>query len=242
VRLTRVFVDSQLAPNARHTLRGAAAGHITRVLRLRAGDELTAFDGHGGEYQTRIESLRKDSAILSVGEHRPIERESPLILTLAQGVSRGERMDFVMQKATELGVRRIVPILAERTVVRLDARAAQARLRHWHAILVAACEQCGRNRLPELDAPRSLSEFLATPAPDATRIVLAPQVGLRVRDLPPAKAVAVLVGPEGGLTQAEQQSALAAGFRALSLGPRILRTETAGIAALAAMQERLGDL
>ncbi len=248
MRLTRVHIDELLAPQARVLLRGATANHMRRVLRLGPGDELTVFDGRGGEYDARIDDLRKDAVLVAVGAHRPVERESPLAVTLAQGVSRGERMDLVVQKATELGVRRIVPILTERAVVRLDPKQADSRLRHWRAIAIAACEQCGRNTLPEIAAPATLASFLPSIEADSMRVILSPAGRWRVRDLKAADidasgaALTVLIGPEGGLTESEQRSAAGAGFRALSLGPRVLRTETAAIAALATIQQHLGDM
>jgi 16S rRNA (uracil1498-N3)-methyltransferase len=249
MRLTRVYVEEALAPGTSRSLAGNAATHITRVLRLERGATLTLFDGRGGEYAARVEDLRKDRVLVSIGAHAASERESPLAIVLAQGVSRGERMDLVVQKATELGVRRIVPLVTERTVVRLDPRQADNRLRHWRAIAIAACEQCGRNTLPLIDASVRLDEWLGTASDslarsaEFTRIVLSPEAELRVRDLAPSSGgFLVLIGPEGGLAESEQTAAHAAGFQALTLGPRILRTETAAIAALAALQERLGDL
>ncbi len=242
MRLTRVHVDQPLAPDSRVALEGAAANHVRRVLRLDAGDALLVFDGRGGEYEARIEGLRKDTVLLTVGAHHRIERESPLAITLAQGVSRGERMDLVVQKATELGVRRIAPVLSERTVVRLDSGQSDSKLRHWRAVAVGACEQCGRNTVPEIAPPVGLDEFLRSLEPDALRIVLSPTGGLRVRDLDGRRGLIVLIGPEGGLSEPEERAAADAGFRALSLGPRVLRTETAAIASLAAIQQQLGDL
>lgn len=243
MRLTRVYVEERLAPGAEIWAAGTAAHHITRVLRLEPGAALTVFDGLGGEYAARIAQLRKDRVLLSVAEHKPIERESPLAIVLVQGVSRGERMDLVVQKATELGVRRIVPVITERTVVRLDARQADSRVRHWRGIAIAACEQCGRNRLPEIAAPLPLAALLAQPSADALRLVLSPAGTLRVRELQPGSAgVEVLIGPEGGLSESEHGAALAAAFAPLRLGPRILRTETAAIAALAALAQQCGDL
>lgn len=254
MRLNRVFIDEPLAPDAVVRVGGPAANHIARVLRLRAGDVLTAFDGRGGEYAARIESLRKDTVLVAVGAHRAVERESALAITLAQGVSRGERMDLVVQKATELGVQRIVPLLTERSVVRLDAKQADAKLRHWRAIAIAACEQCGRNAVPEVAAPQRLDALLAQstvqpptrseqPRADGMqRVVLSPSGTLRARELVAGAPVMVLIGPEGGLSEAEIASAVRADFRELRLGPRILRTETAALAALAVLQLQLGDL
>ena len=243
MRVTRVYVEQPLAADAEARNTGDAANHVTRVLRLEAGTELTLFDGRGGEYPARIETLRKGQVVLRVAGKSAIERESPLAIDLVQGISRGERMDLVVQKATELGVRRIVPVITERTVVRLDQRQAEKRLRHWRGIAIAACEQCGRNRLPEIASPQPLSVLLAEPAGSCRRLVLSPEASSSVRDLPSDSTdIQLLIGPEGGLSEGERAATLAAGFQALRLGPRILRTETAAIAAVAALQERHGDL
>jgi 16S rRNA (uracil1498-N3)-methyltransferase len=180
---------------------------------------------------------------VAVGAERAVERESPLLLTLAQGVSRGERMDLVMQKATELGVTRLVPVLTERSVVRLDASQAERKLAHWRGIAIAACEQSGRNRPPEVSPPQALADFLRAGVDSGTRLLLAPAAQLRLPEIPrPVTAVTVLIGPEGGLTQEEQERAMAAGFVGVRLGPRVLRTETAALAALALLQQEFGDL
>jgi len=242
VRLTRVHVEQPLSVGQSCTLGGSAANHIMRVLRLRDGDALTVFDGSGGEYGARITAFRKDAVVVDVLEHRAVERESALDLTLAQGVSRGERMDWVVQKATELGVRRIVPVLTERSVVKLDERQSDRKLQHWRAIAISACEQSGRNRVPEIAAPTGVHEMIRDVAPDSTRVLLSPLGTLRARDLAQPARITMLIGPEGGLAQNEQQAALNAGFKAVQMGPRILRTETAAIAALAALQHDYGDL
>jgi len=245
MRLTRVYVDAPLTSGKRVTLEGSAASHVTRVLRLRVGAELILFDGAGGEYQASIDRAHGGSVIVAVGEHHAIERESPLILTLAQGVSRGERMDLVVQKATELGVSHLVPVLTERSVVRLTAQQSDRKVNHWHAITIAACEQCGRNRLPSIAPPLPLAEFLRGTGQrgGGPRLLLSPAGSATPADLGrTASAMTVLVGPEGGLTDEEEQAAVAAGFTAVRLGPRVLRTETAAIAALALLQGECGDL
>jgi 16S rRNA (uracil1498-N3)-methyltransferase len=243
VRLTRVYVDAPLAAGTRVTLEGGAARHVTRVLRLRVGEALTLFNGSGGEYPASIEQSQGGRVALAIGEQRAIERESPLALTLAQGVSRGERMDLVVQKATELGVSALVPVLSERSVVRLTAQQADRRLNHWRAIAVAACEQSGRNRLPAIAAPVPLRDFLRSGTDGVTRLLLSPGAGATLADVPrPVTAVTVLIGPEGGLAPPEQEAAIAAGFKAVRLGPRVLRTETAAIAALTLLQREFGDL
>ena len=244
MRLTRVYVDTPVTTGKRLVVNGSAANHITRVLRLRSGDALTLFDGSGDEFGARIEEFRKDAVVVSVDEHRTVDRESPLPLTLAQGVSRGERMDWIIQKATELGASRIVPVFTKRSVVRLDDKQAERKLQHWRAITVAACEQCGRNRLPDLAAPVDFFDVL----PDSlsrgtTRLLLSPGGDLRIDDLRDLHGgVTVLIGPEGGLDEVEQEAAIAAGFKAVRMGPRVLRTETAAIAALTILQRHFGDL
>jgi 16S rRNA (uracil1498-N3)-methyltransferase len=241
VRLTRVYVDGALAPGGRITLTGSAANHVTRVLRLRVGAQLTLFNGTGGEYAARIEATRPAVTVV-VGEHSPIERESPLVLTLAQGVSRGERMDLVVQKGTELGVSRLVPLITERSVVRLTDRQAERKLSHWRAIAIGACEQSGRNRLPEVLAPSALPDYVKQ-RDHATRLLLSPTAGTRLGDVAcRGGVITLLVGPEGGITQVEEAAAVAGGFVPVRLGPRVLRAETAAMAALAVLQRRFGDL
>jgi 16S rRNA (uracil1498-N3)-methyltransferase len=242
VRLTRVYTEGALAAGSELSLTGSAAAHVSRVLRLRAGDALTLFNGSGGESAGTILSSKGGTVTVAVGEAREPVRESPLRTILAQGVSRGERMDLTVQKATELGVSLILPVLTERSVVRLDAQQTARKLGHWRKIAVAACEQCGRNRLPEITAPVSLKEMLRTDLKASTHLLLSPEATLRVAELPrPTSGVTVLIGPEGGLTDEEDESVRAAGFLAVRLGPRVLRTETAALAALALLQREFGD-
>lgn len=247
MRLTRLHVEGPLSSGRRITLAGNAASHVTRVLRLRVGAQLVLFDGSGGEYEASIDKAHGGEVTVAIGEHQGIERESPLALTLAQGVSRGERMDLVVQKATELGVTRIVPVLTERSVVRLTAQQSDRKLIHWRAITIAACEQCGRNRLPELATPVTLAQLLGAAgesgAASGLRLLLSPEGSATLAGLTrPMAAATVLIGPEGGFSDAEEQAAVAAGFTAVRLGPRVLRTETAAIAALTLLQRELGDL
>jgi 16S rRNA (uracil1498-N3)-methyltransferase len=244
MRLTRVYVDAPVTAGKRLVVAGSAANHIARVLRLRSGDALTVFDGSGGEFGARVEEFRKESVVVCVEEHRTLDRESPLSLTLAQGVSRGERMDWIIQKATELGASRIVPVFTKRSVVRLDDKQAERKLQHWRAIAVSACEQCGRNRLPDVATPVDFFDVLpAGFSPDATRLLLSPTGDLRIDDLKDVgKGITVLIGPEGGLEDVEHEAAIAAGFKAVRMGPRVLRTETAAIAALTIIQRYFGDL
>jgi 16S rRNA (uracil1498-N3)-methyltransferase len=243
MRLTRVHVAGLLTSGRSHTIEGDAANHIARVLRLAPGDPLTVFDGRGGEYAARIGAIRRGAVVIEVRERSAAIRESTLELTLAQGVSRGERMDWVVQKATELGVTRIVPVLTERTVVKLDARQAERKVAHWRGIAIAACEQSGRDRIPQVAPPVALHDLLHDIDSRATRLLLSPTGTQRVSDLKaPEGGIVVLIGPEGGLAETEQRAALAAGFLAVRLGPRVLRTETAAVAALTLLQHQFGDL
>jgi 16S rRNA (uracil1498-N3)-methyltransferase len=239
--LTRVYVEAALTAGGRVDLPPDTAAHLVRVLRARAGDELILFNGDGREFNGAIEAVRGSRVAASVGDGRPMDRESPLSITLVQCIPRGDRMDFIVQKATELGVARIVPVLSQRSVVRLDKSQAESKANHWRAVAVSACEQCGRNRLPGIISPQGYREFLRT-APGGMRVLLSPGGGVTLKDLArPDGAVTVLIGPEGGLTDEEEQAAVAAGFTAVRLGPRVLRTETAAIAALALLQREFGD-
>jgi 16S rRNA (uracil1498-N3)-methyltransferase len=243
VRLTRVHVPQPLVALAEVKLPEAAAGHLARVLRLRAGDRLVLFDGSGSDFHAEITEIAGSRVRARILERVDGLRESPLAVTLVQAVSRGERMDWTLQKATELGVRRIQPVLSARSVVRLDAQQAERRLRHWQAIVASACEQCGRSVLPRVEAPLELSRYLERPCGDVRRMVLAPDGAVSIGGLAGGlTGVELLIGPEGGLDESELAAAVAAGFEAVRLGPRVLRTETAGIAALAVLQALAGDL
>ena len=242
MRTTRIYVDLVLGSGQEIVLPAAQSTHLLRVLRLRAGAALTVFNGRGGEYAAELIETSKSGARLAVHGHAPVERESPLHLTLLQGIARGERMDVIVQKATELGVQRIVPLSCEFSVVRLDAVNRQWRAEHWRAVAIAACEQCGRNRLPEIESIVDFAEACAASGPDL-RLMLLPQAPESLAALAPGLSRAVmLVGPEGGLSGREQLLAQRSGFRPCRLGPRILRTETAPLAALAALQALAGDL
>jgi 16S rRNA (uracil1498-N3)-methyltransferase len=245
----RVYLDLPLASGSELLLPAAAAGHVVRVLRLRRGAPLTLFNGRGGSYAaTLLDAGRHEQARVAVGAHDPRERESPLPITLLPGIARGERMDLIVQKATELGVARIVPLLCERSVVRLDHRQAERRLAHWRAIAIAACEQCGRNRLPRIESATAFAA-LADAADSllsgggAARLLLTADAPVALAAMATRlEAVNLLIGPEGGLSEPEQALARRVGFQPCHLGPRILRTETAPPAALAVLQALAGDL
>lgn len=244
MRLIRVHVEDALARGAQVEIRGSAAEHVSRVLRLGVGDAVTLFNGDGSDYPAKINALRRGGVEVEVLAVAPARAESPLALTLVQGIARRERMDLVVQKATELGVAAIVPVIAARSVVRLDSEARAARLAHWRGIASAACEQCGRARVPAIAAPESLADWLQRPpAAGLRRMLLAADADASlVAAATGAQAVELLVGPEGGLEDAERDAARAAGYRACQLGPRVLRSETAAVAALAVLQAVAGDL
>lgn len=243
MRTIRIHVDLPLAADSEVALPTQAGEHVARVLRLAAGDPLTLFNGDGADYTATITDVGKRGVQVQVQDRQAVDRESPLRLTLAQGVARGEKMDLIVQKATELGVARIVPLLTERSEVRLDPARAEKRLAHWRAVAASACEQCGRARLPEILPAQALSAWLASLDGDAAmRLALLPEAAASARELcPDGKGALLVVGPEGGLGERDVALLSEAGFTGLRLGPRILRTETAGLAALAALQALHGD-
>lgn len=243
MRLIRVHVEATLGPGARVRLEAAAAAHVTRVLRLGPGDAVTLFNGDGSDYPARISGLGRGTVEAEVTGRADACAESPLVVTLVQGIARAERMDLVLQKATELGVRAILPVATARSVVRLDAPTRGRKSAHWRGVAIAACEQCGRARVPEVAEPRDFAAWLAEAARSPTRLLLSPDAHLALDAAAQgATSIELLVGPEGGLEDSEREAALAAGFRACHLGPRVLRSETAAIAALAVLQAVAGDL
>ena len=241
---SRLFVAKSLADRVRLDLERDQAHYVSRVLRKRVGDTLTLFDGRGREFPAVIETLGKNRAVLRVGDGQQRDVESTLTIRLLLSVSKGDRMDIAVQKATELGVAWIQPVVSERTVVRLGGERARRRAEHWQRVAASACEQCGRNRVPRVHEIVPLGEYLAKPSPAALKLVLTPgaESGIADRPAPDGNAVEVLVGPEGGLSDDEIEAAVRAGFLACHIGPRILRAETAGITALAVLQSAWGDL
>lgn len=241
---TRLFVSAPLGNGVKLELRGEQARYLGRVLRARAGDTVSVFNGDDGEWTATIDRLTKSHTFLSVGEPRDTDTESALRLHLVQGVSRGDRMDVVVQKATELGVKRITPVLTEYGVVKFDDARADKRREHWQRIGESACEQSGRTRPPLIDRPLPLNDWFGSgDVADSTQLVLqpgAPDPLTGVDDID--EKICLLVGPEGGFSDKEYEDAHIAGFSAVSLGPRILRTETAPIVALALLQAKFGDL
>jgi len=239
----RLFSSIRLRANNEFVLGSEPAHYAGRVLRLRPGDELIVFDGSGGEFAATVRAVTKQHLKLITGRHFCRNAESPLRIRLVQGVSRGEKMDIVVQKATELGVDRISPVLTEFSVVRFAAGRAEKRRDRWQRVAQSACEQCQRNIVPVVDAPQSLVDWLADNAgSDELQLILRPDATecMPAIDLH-ASALTILVGPEGGFSDAEHQGAAVAGLRAVRLGPRVMRTETAALAALSIAQATWGD-
>ena len=244
MRSIRAFHPAPLKGKPQVVLKEGAAKHLLTVLRLKPGSELTLFDGSGFEFSAVLEQAGKREALVRItGMHGPVV-ESPLKVTLAQGVSRGERMDFTVQKAVELGVADILPVLMERSVVKLDRDGGTKKREHWQAVVVSACEQSGRVRVPEVHLPLSFPAFLDAQRSAGLKLLLDPLAPKAHKDFSaPADAqVLLLVGPEGGLSEKERELALKAGFQGMKLGPRILRTETAALVALSLLQSGWGDL
>jgi 16S rRNA (uracil1498-N3)-methyltransferase len=239
---TRLYCDVPLSPGAVIDLPESAVRHAVTVLRLQAGDALSLFNGEGGEFQAQLLGVNKHAARARVTAFDAIERESPLAITLALGISAGERMDYSLQKATELGVSAIVPLATERSVVKLAGERADKRLQHWQHVVIAACEQCGRNCVPAVSPVQTLFSYLAQVDGSARLLMLSPDAATPLKAVPRSGAAVLLVGAEGGFSPPEREAARASGFEAVSLGPRILRTETAPVAALAALQTLWGDL
>ena len=240
---TRIYAPDVLAPGALLALRETAAHHLARVLRAAVGDQLVVFNG-GVEFAATIARIDKHGVTVKLASGAPVDRETPLPCVLAQAISSGERMDITLQKAVELGIRGVQPLYSERSIVRLDAARAVKRVEHWREVMIAACEQCGRNAVPDVVPPQPVIDWLGgLPAPrdDELRILLSPHAAQRLAEMQRPAAVTLLAGPVGGFTQVEAELARQRGFVALKLGPRVLRTETAALAALAALNTLWGD-
>lgn len=242
--MTRVFQAIPLKSHTKVELDSEASHYLGRVLRMKSGDSLVIFNGEGGEHAAIVAEIDKKRVLIEVGEFNSRNTESPLTLCLAQGISRGEKMDYTIQKAVELGVSQVVPLLTERCTVKLDAEKRLKRLQHWQAIAVSACEQSGRNKIPEILTPQTLQQWLPTSKADLS-LVLTPTAPQKLHEITTGSAinrVILLIGPEGGLTELEIDQAIKQGFLPLNLGPRILRTETAAVAALSVLQTIFGDM
>ncbi|MCB1876942.1 MAG: 16S rRNA (uracil(1498)-N(3))-methyltransferase [Chromatiales bacterium] len=239
MRQVRVFLDRPLRAGEEFELNGPALHHVATVLRMRAGEQLTIFNGQGGEFYATLMEVQRRRCILALGDYLTPQRESNLQTTLLQGIAKGERMDFALQKATELGVSRVIAVACARS--QAAGERGEKRLRHWQGVVVSACEQSGRLRIPQVEIQDSLQSALATCDQDRRLVMVPGGESLATGGQPPS-SLALLVGPEGGLDDTEIAMAIAEGFQPWGLGPRVLRTETAAVAALALVQSQWGDL
>ncbi len=239
MRVPRIYTPQELTTGQELLLEPQASQHLSRVLRLGEGEAVQLFNGNGKAYVATIATVQKKQLTLQVVEAQEAGSESPLHIHLGIAMSRGERMDLVVQKATELGVATITPLITERTGVKLNKERAEKKIRHWQQVIISACEQCGRNHLPQLHKPTALDDWLAT-ANGERKFVLHHRSGQSASDNTTPASVDLLIGPEGGLSEAEIQQSEANGFVSMRLGPRVLRTETAPLAALAILQARWG--
>jgi len=243
MRITRIHHPEPLAPGQEISLQPQAATHLTRVLRVQAGTELTLFNGDGNEYTAVISRVQRNHAWADITHVQAIDRESPLDIHLGQGISKGDRMDYTIQKAIELGVSTITPLMTEHSTVQLKADRLKKRLKHWQGIIHSACEQCGRNRVPIMNKPLALEQWLVQIEKSSLKLTLAPNADHSFNTMAaPDADITLLVGPEGGLSELEIKLSLEHGFTGLRLGPRILRTETAAVTCLSVIQSRWGDL
>ena len=238
--MPRFYLPTALAPHTTLNLPDNIIRHI-HVLRLNAGDRITLFNGTGNDFAATLQTIGKRHAECHIHAQRQPENESPLAITLVQAISSGERMDFTLQKSVELGVRAIQPIISERCVVRLSGERADKRVQRWQDIVIAACEQSGRSIVPTVQPIVSFSDYLRQMPPEL-HLMMSLRRATTLRDITPApQTLRLMIGPEGGWTPAEEQAALAAGVQTITLGKRVLRTETAAMAAMAAMQVLWGD-
>lgn len=245
MRIPRIFTELSLCCDSTVVLDGSAARHLSSALRMKVGQEITLFNGQGGEYAAELTEVGKNKVAAKVVEFRDIDRESALKLHLVIGVSRGERMDLIVQKATELGVAEITPLFTERTEVKLSGERLAKKVRHWQQVAISACEQCQRNLVPAINNPATLDQWLHLSEQtdgDVLKLVLHHRTEKRLSEHQAVSNICLLVGPEGGLGEREIDAAMAKGFQPLALGPRVLRTETAPLAAISIMQSLWGDM
>jgi 16S rRNA (uracil1498-N3)-methyltransferase len=241
MRITRIHTTQRLCSNSVIVLEPEPSHHLARVLRLGIGDRVILFDGQGGEYPGEITAVDKKNVSVQTESQLQRERESPLNIHLGIAISRGERMDWIVQKSTELGVSSLTPLSTEHTGVKLTGERADKKILHWREVAISACEQCGRNRLPIIHSLQALDRWLVETVAER-KFVLHHRVDAPAATGQPPASIALLVGPEGGLSESEISAAESAGYASLRLGPRILRTETAPLAALAILQGKWGDM
>lgn len=241
MRTPRIYTAQTILPHTDVTLDTHAANHVASVLRMQTGEHIFLFNGTGGYFETTITHIAKKQVTVHVREHRTSQNESPLHIHIGQGLSRGERMDYAIQKSTEMGMAEITPLFTTRSEVKLDADRSTKRQQHWQQVTISACEQCGRDVIPVINLPLSLTDFIATVKADL-KLVLHHKSPSSLRDLPKPTSIALLIGPEGGLTEEEIALARQHGFIATQLGSRVLRTETAPVAALSVLNALWGDI
>jgi len=242
MRIPRLYLPFPLVNNTEVELDDRARQYVLQVLRLRSGAALIVFNGEGTEYTATLAKAEKRRAMVLLGDSRCPQRESPLNIHLGLGISKGERMDYAIQKAVELGVTEITPLFSQHCVVKLDEKRITNRLRHWQGVIISASEQCGRNRLADLHTAIHFSDWLKMES-HGENLILAPQACQTLNQIQPVpQQLRLTIGPEGGFSEAEIDMAINDGFTAISLGPRILRTETAVVAGLSALQTLWGDL
>ncbi|MDP2561115.1 16S rRNA (uracil(1498)-N(3))-methyltransferase [Psychrobium sp. 1_MG-2023] len=242
MRTPRIFHPETIGSAQQVTLDADAANHVGRVLRLTVDAPIILFDGNGGEYPAKLIESGKKKVVAQIESFNDIDIESPLKIHLGQGVSRGDKMELTIQKAVELGATEITPLFTERCGVKLSGERLTKKLNQWRKIVIAACEQCGRNTVPTIHQPLGLSEWLAQES-DELKLNLHPRASYSINSLPaPEHGIRLVIGPEGGLSDIEIEEASASGFDEVLIGPRVLRTETAGLTVISALQTRFGDL
>ena len=242
MRIPRVYSPQMMDIGDCIELEAGAARHLTSALRMSSGQLVTLFNGHGGEYTAELVEAKKGKATVRITEFDKADRESNLSIHLAIGISRGERMDLIVQKATELGVSEITPLFTERCEVKLSGERLDKKVNHWQQVAISACEQCQRNSLPSINAPVKIEQWQVN-CDGSLKLVLHHRTDQSLSDMPPPSGqVALLIGPEGGLSEREIEHAISLGFSPLALGPRVLRTETAPLAAISILQSLWGDM
>ncbi|WP_020679294.1 16S rRNA (uracil(1498)-N(3))-methyltransferase [Marinobacterium rhizophilum] len=241
MRIPRCYEPQPMNPGDTVQLGDNNVQHLARTLRMRAGDQVMLFNGDGREFLATVLEVDKRSLQVRIDSSETPGRDSPLQIHVGQTLSRGERMDYAVQKATELGMARMTPLFSERCEVKLNSERQDKRLRHWQQVAISACEQSLRCTIPQLDAPEALAHWVGSVEADL-KLVLHHHSARPLGDLPRPASIALLIGPEGGLTEAEVELAIASGFQPVALGPRVLRTETAPVVAQAILQSHWGDL
>lgn len=241
MRLNRVYIDCPIQVDQELALPADAVRHLVTVLKMKPDDEIIVFNGNGKQYSATIKRVEKKSVVVNIRDVHLIENESPLSLHLYQAISRGDKMDLTIQKSVELGVQSITPLFTERCGVKLNQERLEKKYRHWEKVIQSACEQCGRNQLPKLHPAIDLASLLLQPIEWSSTLILNPHAGQRLASLPKREAFQLIIGPEGGLSDNEVSSLEKVGCNSIQLGPRVLRTETAGLAVISVLQSLMGD-